>query len=166
MYKNIDDFIKDVVDTIVEAVRIGGDSNAYIVLKDGDIAPRVANIHNYDKIEFNGEGEIIYSIKCMSALDLGYEKEEDFIDADAESHYVDDIKDTLERLFLYYNTNELYDMLTIQESALVWEKDDSTIRRVLQGPKFVEGKDFRKSEKPWLIKKESMERVYGEPNFQ
>lgn len=57
--------------------------------------------------------------------------------------------------------NVLNEVITIQEAAAIWNKEESTLRRVLGGPRFVEGKDYRKAGKVWLISRSAMERVYG-----
>ncbi len=53
------------------------------------------------------------------------------------------------------------EVLTIKEAADLWGKEVSTLRRVIQGNKFIEGADYRKSGSTWLITREAMERVYG-----
>ena len=44
----------------------------------------------------------------------------------------------------------------------MYKKEESTLRRVFaSGVSFKEGTDIRKSGATWLVKKESMDRVYG-----
>jgi hypothetical protein len=59
------------------------------------------------------------------------------------------------------NMNDLFDILTLQEAGELWNKDDSTLRRVIAGPQFVENTDYRKSGKVYLVRRAAMERVYG-----
>lgn len=59
--------------------------------------------------------------------------------------------------------NELFKVITLQEAAKLWNKDDSTLRRVINGPNFKNNIDYRKTGKVWLIRKDAMERVYGPP---
>jgi hypothetical protein len=53
------------------------------------------------------------------------------------------------------------DILTTTEASELWGLDDSTLRRAVSSKKFVEGVDYRKSGKVWLITKSAMIRVYG-----
>jgi len=57
--------------------------------------------------------------------------------------------------------NGLFDVLTLQEAGKLWGKDDSTLRRVITDPKFVENVDYRKTGKSYLVTRVAMERVYG-----
>jgi hypothetical protein len=51
--------------------------------------------------------------------------------------------------------------ITLQKAAELWNKNDSTLRRVIKGPNFTEGIDYKKQGRDWLIQKSAMERVYG-----
>ena len=58
-------------------------------------------------------------------------------------------------------TNTINEILTISEASDIWDKEVSTLRRVIKNSKFTEGVDYRKSGNTWLITKSAMERVYG-----
>lgn len=57
--------------------------------------------------------------------------------------------------------NVLDEVMTLNEAAIKWGKDNSTLRKRIQNAQFIEGKDCRKSGDIWLIRREAMERVYG-----
>ena len=57
--------------------------------------------------------------------------------------------------------NVLDEVMTLNEAAKKWGKDDSTLRKKIKSAQLIEGKDYRKSGDVWLIRKEAMERVYG-----
>lgn len=57
------------------------------------------------------------------------------------------------------------DILTLKEAASIWNKDTSTIRRRIISNKLKEGIAYRKSGSTWLITRESMLKLYGEPEF-
>lgn len=52
-------------------------------------------------------------------------------------------------------------MLTFSEAAAYWNIDASTLRHRVNSEKLIEGIDFKKSGKVWLITKNAMERLYG-----
>lgn len=58
------------------------------------------------------------------------------------------------------------DILTLKEAASIWNKDTSTIRRRIVSNKLKEGIAYRKSGSTWLITRESMLKLYGEPEFR
>ncbi|KPU42146.1 hypothetical protein OXPF_39250 [Oxobacter pfennigii] len=58
--------------------------------------------------------------------------------------------------------NELYNVLTFPEATQMWNLSESTLRKAIGTAKRLEeGVDYRKSGSVWLIRKSSMERVYG-----
>lgn len=57
----------------------------------------------------------------------------------------------------------IYDSMTFAEASEKWGLADSTLRKLVTTDKLKEGIDFRKSGKVWLITKEAMQRIYGEP---
>lgn len=58
--------------------------------------------------------------------------------------------------------NVLYEVLTFSEATKLWNLNSSTLRKAITySDRLIEGEDYRKSANTWLIKKGSMERVYG-----
>ena len=57
---------------------------------------------------------------------------------------------------------EINEVMTFAEATQRWGLADSTLRKLATTNKLLEGLDFRKSGKVWLIAKEAMERIYGE----
>ncbi len=51
-------------------------------------------------------------------------------------------------------------VMTLQEAALEWNIDDSTIRHAIKNQRF-HNEEIRKSSNTWLILRSAMERVYG-----
>lgn len=62
-----------------------------------------------------------------------------------------------------FNSNFLNSVMTFAEASKVWGLGESTLRSMVNSNRLEEGKDYRKSGKVWLIKKESMIKLYGEP---
>lgn len=62
--------------------------------------------------------------------------------------------------------NPFDDILSITESAELWGKDTSTLRRVFTRKNFVYGVDVKRVGNQWLVRKSSMQRVYGDPPIQ
>lgn len=58
--------------------------------------------------------------------------------------------------------NLINEVLTIKEASEIFDKEVSSLRRVLKGRKFIEGIDYRKSGNTWLVTKKSLVDVYGE----
>ena len=56
------------------------------------------------------------------------------------------------------------EVLTFAEASKKWGLADSTLRKLVTTDKLEEGIDYRKSGSTWLITKEAMIRIYGEPN--
>lgn len=54
-------------------------------------------------------------------------------------------------------------ILTLKEASILWNKDTSTLRRMILSDKLKENIDYRKSGGTWLIRKDSMLKCYGEP---
>ena len=57
---------------------------------------------------------------------------------------------------------ELDYILTFAEASDLWGLDSSTLRKLVTTKKLVDGVDYRKSGKVWLITRSAMERIYGE----
>lgn len=57
----------------------------------------------------------------------------------------------------------LFNTMTFKEAAEIWGLCDSTLRRLVNSDKIKEGIDYRKSGSTWIITREAMKRVYGEP---
>lgn len=58
--------------------------------------------------------------------------------------------------------NPLNEVLTFSEATALWELSDSTLRKTIgYSDRLKEGIDYRKSGKTWLIRKSTMERIYG-----
>jgi len=64
-------------------------------------------------------------------------------------------------------SNMINEVLTISEASELWNKDVSTLRRnFTNNVSFKLGIDCRKSCSTWLVTKEAMKRVYGEPRCE
>lgn len=61
------------------------------------------------------------------------------------------------------NKIDIDEVMTFSEAAERWALSDSTLRKLVTTDRLVEGVDYRKSGKVWLIKTESMKKIYGEP---
>lgn len=59
--------------------------------------------------------------------------------------------------------NPLDEVMAFSEASETWGLGESTLRSTVRTNKLAEGVDYRKSGKVWLITKEAMQRVYGEP---
>lgn len=59
------------------------------------------------------------------------------------------------------SSNLLAEVLTFSEAAEQWNIDASTLRHRVSSEKLIDGIDFKKSGKVWLITKNAMERLYG-----
>lgn len=57
----------------------------------------------------------------------------------------------------------LNSVLTFAEAAAIWKLGDSTLRSMVGDGWLVEGRDYRKSGKVWLITKSAMTKLYGIP---
>jgi len=53
-------------------------------------------------------------------------------------------------------------VLSLQEAAEIWKRDDSVLRRAISSGKF-EPNEYRKTGRNYIILKSAMERVYGKP---
>jgi hypothetical protein len=62
---------------------------------------------------------------------------------------------------LYNNSLILAQVYTFAEAAELWHIDSSTLRHRVTSEKLIDGIDFKKSGKVWLITKSAMERLYG-----
>lgn len=59
--------------------------------------------------------------------------------------------------------NSALDMvLSLQEAAEIWKRDDSVLRRAISSGRF-EPNEYRKTGRNYIILKSAMERVYGKP---
>lgn len=58
---------------------------------------------------------------------------------------------------------KLNDVMTFSEASEKWGLGESTLRSVIRTNKLIEGVDYRKSGKVWLITKEAMQRLYDDP---
>ena len=58
---------------------------------------------------------------------------------------------------------KLNDIMTFSEASEKWGLGESTLRSVVRTDKLKEGIDYRKSGKVWIISKEAMYKLYGEP---
>lgn len=54
----------------------------------------------------------------------------------------------------------IFETITVKEAALLWNKEPSTIRRMLQKHCKV-GYEYRKSEGTWIVTRDCMIRIYG-----
>lgn len=56
------------------------------------------------------------------------------------------------------------EILTISEAADIYNVDTSTLRKLLKTDKLKENVDFRKSKATWLIRKDSLDKLYKKKN--
>lgn len=77
--------------------------------------------------------------------------------------YYDLFGSRLEDEYQKYNNDILNSIMTFAEATERWGLADSTLRKLVTTDKLQEGVDYRKSGKVWLITKEAMKRIYGEP---
>lgn len=54
------------------------------------------------------------------------------------------------------------EVMTFGEATKLWKLGNSTLRMMAKTDRLVEGVDYRKSERAWLITKTAMEKLYGE----
>lgn len=54
-------------------------------------------------------------------------------------------------------------LISFQEAADLYGKNDSTLRRAVMDGRLVEGVDCKKFGKQWIVTLEAMRRLYGEP---
>jgi hypothetical protein len=70
-------------------------------------------------------------------------------------------------LTLYNNpkvkSSVLKEIMTFAEATEKWGLGESTLRMAVNGKSLVESQDYRKSGKVWIITKDAMIRIYGEP---
>lgn len=62
-----------------------------------------------------------------------------------------------------FNSNFLNSVMTFAEATEKWGLGESTLRSMVNSNRLKEGLDYRKSGKVWLIKKDAMVKLYGEP---
>lgn len=74
-------------------------------------------------------------------------------------------KENIEELkeLLFNSDNPLYNVYTPTEAAVLWGKEESTVRKAIQNGKFEFGVDYRKSGRITFITKAAMKKVFGEP---
>jgi len=56
----------------------------------------------------------------------------------------------------------LNEIMSFMEAATIWGLNDSTLRKLVNTSKVVEGVDYKKSGNVWLITRDCMVRIYGE----
>jgi hypothetical protein len=89
------EFNDSVREAVIIAVRLGGYSNVYITSNLNTI------VTNASKAYLESEGtNIVYTIDCKSYGDLGYEEPGDFIEADADYCYMDNIQEDLLSIYI------------------------------------------------------------------
>lgn len=111
------------------------------------------------------DGECIYDltsdlavrgyVKCINKEEGDYEYiiEDDAIIYDPSEGIVERPKKVVLKI------NEV---MTFAEATERWGLADSTLRKLATTNKLLEGLDFRKSGKVWLITRDAMERTYGD----
>lgn len=62
-----------------------------------------------------------------------------------------------------FDINNINEIMTFAEAAKKWHLNDSTLRKLITTNKLKENIEYRKSGKVWLITKNAMEKIYGEP---
>lgn len=59
--------------------------------------------------------------------------------------------------------NPFEGLISFQDAADLYGKNDSTLRRAVMDGRLVEGTDCKKFGKQWIVTLEAMKRLYGEP---
>ena len=111
------------------------------------------------------DGECIYDltsnlsvrgyVKCINKEEGDYEYiiEDDAIIYDPSEGIISEPKKVV---------LEINEVMTFAEATQRWGLADSTLRKLATTNKLLEGLDFRKSGKVWLITRDAMKRMYGE----
>ena len=125
------------------------------ILEDKDLCDFLLNsdykllkIKWHDDSITNGYGKEIYIGKLNDKLSL------------IEGLWSEPITNNIELTFEFPNL-DLYKVFTLSEAALIWNKDESTIREALV-KKFIPYVEYRKAGRITFITRKAMERVYGE----
>ncbi len=68
-----------------------------------------------------------------------------------------------------YNNGKKYkspfdDLMSFRDATLLWNLNESTLRKAIVYGKLIEGEDVCKFGKQWVISMKAMEREYGKPN--
>ncbi|MDF2608940.1 MAG: hypothetical protein K0R92_414 [Lachnospiraceae bacterium] len=71
----------------------------------------------------------------------------------------------LEKKYLNYNPTFLESVMTFAEATEKWGLGESTLRSMVRDNRLKEDIDYRKSGKVWLIRKDSMIKLYGAPKL-
>lgn len=58
------------------------------------------------------------------------------------------------------------EVMAFGEATEKWGLADSTLRKMVTSNRLIEGVDYRKSGKVWLITKGAMIKIYGEPKTE
>lgn len=61
------------------------------------------------------------------------------------------------------DSNPFDGLLSFQDAAALYGKNDSTLRRAVADGRLVEGIDCKKFGKQWIVTTSAMRRLYGEP---
>lgn len=61
--------------------------------------------------------------------------------------------------------NPLDEVMNFSEASEKWGLGESTLRSAVSRKRLIDGVDCRKSGKGWIITKEAMRRIYGEPKI-
>lgn len=64
------------------------------------------------------------------------------------------------------NTSPFDGLISFQEAADLYGKNDSTLRRAVMDGRLVEGTDCKKFGKQWVVTLDAVQRLYGEPPKQ
>lgn len=117
------------------------------------------NFYDYNKN--NGQRTLV----CVTYIGYGDESAEEGIIFYLDNDEIYDIEDVCEQI---RNYNELIEKrifnnyYTFSEASEKWGLGESTLRSTVKTARLVEGIDYRKSGKVWLITQKAMYRVYGE----
>lgn len=78
-------------------------------------------------------------------------------------NYSDFYGNRLEKEYNKFNQNFLDSVMTFSEATQKWRLGESTLRAMVKSSRLKEERDYRKSGGVWLIRKDSMEKIYGQP---
>lgn len=78
-------------------------------------------------------------------------------------NYSDFYGTRLEEEYNRFNQNFLDSVMTFSEATEKWGLGESTLRSMVKSNRLKEKRDYRKSGGVWLIRKDSMEKSYGQP---
>lgn len=147
----------------------------WFTVKTNEEFKEILNQYNLDVRLFkNGETIEDFLNNCIEIRESCWYKTY-FIQLDINNKNIywiglDEEGDSFGAVTLYKNENLkrsiLCDVMTFAEASEKWALGESTLRSAIKTDRFKEGLDYKKSGKVWIITKDAMSRVYGEPKIK